>query len=60
MTLIHPSFRRARKTKPERGVEVRSVVSRELADELRIMATVENCTLSDMIALLLTRAVEKE
>jgi hypothetical protein len=60
MTLIGASFRRARKIKPERGVEVRSVVSRELADELRIMATVENCTLSDMIALLLTRAVEKE
>ena len=40
------------------GVVVRTVVSVELADKLRRMATEENRTLSDMIALLLARAVE--
>jgi hypothetical protein len=39
MTLIDTSFGRARKVKPERGVEVGSVVPRELADQLRMMAT---------------------
>ena len=39
---------------------VRCVVSRELADKLREMATKENRTLSAMIALLLARAVEKK
>jgi hypothetical protein len=42
------------------GVVVRTVVSVELADKLRRMATEENRTLSDMIALLLARAVEKK
>jgi hypothetical protein len=60
MTLIYPSFGRATKNKRERGVEVRSVVSRELADKLRRKATEENRTLSDMVARLLARAVEKE
>jgi hypothetical protein len=44
--------------KHEAGVVVRTVVSVELADKLRRMATEENRTLSDMIALLLARAVE--
>jgi CopG-like RHH_1 or ribbon-helix-helix domain, RHH_5 len=39
---------------------VRSVLPREIADKLRMMATEENCTLSDMIALLLKRAVEEK
>jgi hypothetical protein len=42
------------------GVVVRTVASVELADKLRRMATEENRTLSDMIALLLARAVEKK
>ena len=46
--------------KHEAGVVVRTVVSVELADKLRRMATEENRTLSDMIALLLARAVEKK
>jgi CopG-like RHH_1 or ribbon-helix-helix domain, RHH_5 len=50
----------ATRNQRDRGVEVRSVVSRELADRLREMATKENRTLSAMIALLLARAVEKE
>jgi len=60
MTLIDPSFGRATKKQRERGVEVRSVVSRELADTLRVMATENRCTLSAMIALLLASAVKKE
>jgi hypothetical protein len=60
MALIYDSFRARRKKQPEPGVQVRSVVSREVADELRMMATVESCTLSDMIARLLTGAVQKE
>jgi hypothetical protein len=48
------------KSKPEGGVVVRSVVSRELADKLRIRATEERLTLSEMVARLLARAVEKE
>jgi len=59
MTLIYPSFGRATKNKREDGVAVRSVVSRELADKLRRIATEENRTLSDLIALLLARAVQK-
>lgn len=47
------SSRPGSKKRPERGVPVRSVVSRTLADELRMVATVENCTLGDMIARLL-------
>jgi hypothetical protein len=50
----------ATKNQRERGVVVRCVVSRELADKLRQMATKENRTLSAMIALLLARAVEKK
>jgi hypothetical protein len=50
----------ATKNQRDRGVEVRSAVSRELADRLRRMATKENCTLSAMIALLLASAVEKQ
>ncbi|MFY9837171.1 MAG: hypothetical protein WAK55_12005 [Xanthobacteraceae bacterium] len=48
------------KSKRDDGVVVRAIVSVELADKLRMMATEENCTLSDMIALLLARAVDKE
>jgi hypothetical protein len=59
MTLIYPSFGRATKNKRENGVAVRSVVSRELADKLRRIATEENRTLSDLIALLLASAVQK-
>jgi hypothetical protein len=59
MTLIDPSFGRATKNKREDGVAVRSVVSRELADKLRRIAAEENHTLSDLIALLLARAVQK-
>jgi hypothetical protein len=51
-------FGRATKNKREGGVAVRSVVSRELADTLRRIATEENCTLSDLIAVLLERAVQ--
>jgi hypothetical protein len=58
MTLNYPP--RATKKKREGGVVVRTVVSVELADKMRRMATEENCTLSDMIALLLARAVEKK
>jgi hypothetical protein len=47
------------KKKREGSIVVRSVVSVELADKLRQMATEGNCTLSDMIALLLARAVKK-
>ena len=50
----------ATKNQREGSVTVRSVVSRELADKLREMATEENRTLSAMIALLLARAVEKK
>ena len=57
MTLNYPP--RATKKKREGSVVVRSVVSVELADKLRQMATDENCTLSDMIALLLARAAKK-
>jgi hypothetical protein len=53
MTLNYPKKR-------DVGVVVRCVVSVELADRLRRMATEENRTLSDMIALLLARAVEKK
>jgi hypothetical protein len=60
MALIYHSCDRPRKKRPERGVEVRSVVPRELADELRMMATQERCTLSDMIARLLVGAVQKD
>ena len=49
----------ATKNQREGGVTVRSVVSRELADKLREMATEENRTLSAMIALLLARQLEK-
>jgi hypothetical protein len=59
MTLIYPTFGRATKNKREDGVAVRSVVSRELADTLRRIATEGNRTLSDLIALLLATAVEK-
>jgi hypothetical protein len=60
MTLIDPSFGRATKNQREPGIAVRTVVSRELADTLRVMATDEHLTLSAMIALLLARAVEKK
>jgi hypothetical protein len=60
MTLIYPSFGRATKNKRQDGVAIRSVVSRELADTLRRIATEENRTLSDLIALMLARAVGKE
>jgi len=60
MTLIHPSLKRATKKQQEPGIGVRSVLPREIADKLRMMATEENCTLSDMIALLLKRAVEEK
>jgi hypothetical protein len=60
MTLVDPSFRRATKKKPEVGVVVRSVVSRETADRLREMATEDRLTLNDMIARLLAKAVKKE
>ena len=60
MALIYDSFRARRKKQPEPGIQVRTVVSRELADELRMMATVENCTLSDMIARLLAGVVQKD
>jgi hypothetical protein len=60
MTLNYPPFKRATKNKPESGVVVRCVVSRELADKLRRKATEENSTLSDMVARLLAAAVEKE
>jgi hypothetical protein len=56
MTLNYPP----RATKKKREGVVRTVVSVELADKMRRMATEENCTLSDMIALLLARAVEKK
>ena len=59
MTLVCPSFGRATKNKREDGVAVRSVVPRELADKLRRIATEENRTLSDLIALMLARAVQK-
>jgi hypothetical protein len=48
------------KKKRDVAVVVRTVVSLELADRLRRMATEENCTLSDMVARLLARTVEKE
>jgi hypothetical protein len=60
MTLIYPSYGRATKNKREDCVAIRSVVSRELADKLRRIAGEENRTLSDLIALLLARAVQKE
>jgi hypothetical protein len=60
MTIIYPSFGRATKIKREGGVAVRSVVSREVADKLRRIATDENRTLSDLIAELLANAVQKE
>jgi hypothetical protein len=60
MTLIHPSLKRATKHQREPGIAVRSVVARELADKLRMMATEANCTLSDIIALLLARAVKEK
>lgn len=50
----------ATKSKREGGVVVRSTVPVELADKLRRRATEENRTLSDMIAWLLARAVDKE
>ena len=60
MTLVYSSFRRATKKQQEPGIGVRAVLPREIADKLRMMATEENCTLSDMIALLLKRAVEEK
>jgi hypothetical protein len=60
MTLTYPSLGRAPKNKREDGVAVRSIVSREVADKLRRMATDENRTLSDLIAELLASAVQKE
>ena len=60
MTVIYSHFGRATKNKREGGVAVRSVVSRELADTLRRIATDENRTLSDLIAELLANAVQKE
>ena len=58
MTLTYPSLGRATKNKREDGVAVRSIVSREVADKLRRMATDENRTLSDLIAVLLARAAQ--
>jgi hypothetical protein len=51
-------FGRATKNKREGGVAVRSVVSCELADMLRRIATEEDRTLSDLIAVLLARAIK--
>jgi hypothetical protein len=50
MTLIYPSFGRATKISAKTA----------FADKLRRIATEENRTLSDLIALLLARAVQKE
>jgi hypothetical protein len=60
MVLIDPSFGRPLKKQQERGVEVRSVMPRELANQLRMMAARENCTLSDLVARLVARVVEKK